>query len=98
MKMTSMPQPVAPFNGVGGGAAALVSIIEFLTGWRIRIQGNPCGDGVHRDRRFCSFTGSILTFPIAAEAITTSSNRHSGRAIHHVTCLVSERWLPESRW
>ena len=28
--MTSMPQLVAVFNGVGGGAAALVSMVEFL--------------------------------------------------------------------
>jgi NAD(P) transhydrogenase subunit beta len=30
VKMTAMPQLVAIFNGVGGGAAALVSITEFL--------------------------------------------------------------------
>ena len=30
VKMTAMPQMVAAFNGVGGGAAALVSVVEFL--------------------------------------------------------------------
>ncbi len=30
VKMTAMPQMVASFNGVGGGAAALVAIVEFL--------------------------------------------------------------------
>jgi NAD(P) transhydrogenase subunit beta len=30
VKMTAMPQMVAAFNGVGGGAAALVSLVEFL--------------------------------------------------------------------
>jgi NAD(P) transhydrogenase subunit beta len=30
IKMTAMPQMVAAFNGVGGGAAALVSFVEFL--------------------------------------------------------------------
>src|SRR5664280_3801699 len=30
VKMTAMPQLVAIFNGVGGGAAALVSITEFV--------------------------------------------------------------------
>jgi NAD(P) transhydrogenase subunit beta len=30
VKMTAMPQMVAIFNGVGGGAAALVSITEFI--------------------------------------------------------------------
>ena len=28
MKMTQMPQLVALFNGVGGGAAALVALLE----------------------------------------------------------------------
>src|SRR5918992_5309115 len=28
--MTAMPQMVAIFNGAGGGAAALVSVVEFL--------------------------------------------------------------------
>jgi len=31
VKMTAMPQLVAIFNGVGGGAAALVSITEFIS-------------------------------------------------------------------
>jgi NAD(P) transhydrogenase subunit beta len=30
VRMTAMPQMVAAFNGVGGGAAALVSVVEFL--------------------------------------------------------------------
>src|SRR5580692_5094035 len=30
VKMTAMPQLVAIFNGVGGGAAALISIVELL--------------------------------------------------------------------
>ena len=30
VKMTAMPQMVAAFNGVGGGAAALVAIVTFL--------------------------------------------------------------------
>src|ERR1700722_14880611 len=30
VKMTAMPQMVAIFNGVGGGAAALVSVTEFI--------------------------------------------------------------------
>ena len=30
VQMTAMPQLVALFNGVGGGAAALVSIVEYM--------------------------------------------------------------------
>ena len=33
VQMTAMPQMVAAFNGVGGGAAALVAVSEFY-GWR----------------------------------------------------------------
>ena len=29
VKMTAMPQMVALFNGVGGGAVALISLVEF---------------------------------------------------------------------
>ena len=31
VKMTAMPQMVAIFNGVGGGAAALISLTEFIS-------------------------------------------------------------------
>jgi H+-translocating NAD(P) transhydrogenase subunit beta len=34
VKMTAMPQMVALFNGLGGGAAALVASLEFLRGTR----------------------------------------------------------------
>jgi NAD(P) transhydrogenase subunit beta len=33
VKMTAMPQMVALFNGVGGGAAALISVVEFHDVW-----------------------------------------------------------------
>ena len=32
VQMTAMPQLVALFNGVGGGAAAIVALIEVLSG------------------------------------------------------------------
>ena len=35
VKMTAMPQMVALFNGVGGGAAALVSLVEFHSVWAL---------------------------------------------------------------
>jgi NAD(P) transhydrogenase subunit beta len=39
VKMTQMPQLVALFNGVGGGAVALISIVEFrATGGDIELQ------------------------------------------------------------
>jgi len=63
VKMTAMPQMVAMFNGVGGGAAALVSIVVFL----IEAPGKPA---VYRIAEVLfgvlvgcvSFSGSAIAF------------------------------------
>src|SRR6188508_363104 len=39
VKMTAMPQMVALFNGVGGGAVALISIVEYREA--LSLGGNP---------------------------------------------------------
>src|SRR4051812_49775556 len=39
VKMTAMPQMVALFNGVGGGAVALISVVEY--GEALEAGGNP---------------------------------------------------------
>jgi NAD(P) transhydrogenase subunit beta len=68
--MTQMPQMVALFNGVGGGAAALVSVIEFLE--------NPGSSSLILAATVftvvvgsVSFSGSIVTFLKLQELITT---------------------------
>src|SRR5215216_6093126 len=38
VKMTAMPQMVALFNGVGGGAVALISLVEFREGEDIPLE------------------------------------------------------------
>jgi H+-translocating NAD(P) transhydrogenase subunit beta len=38
VKMTAMPQMVALFNGVGGGAVALISLVEFREGHDIPLE------------------------------------------------------------
>ena len=69
VKMTQMPQLVALFNGVGGGAAALVATIEFLN-----IKGEDVG--VLAATVFTvlvgsvSFSGSIITFLKLQEIMT----------------------------
>ncbi len=50
VKMTAMPQMVAIFNGVGGGAAALVSVVVFL----IESPGKPRPIGSPRCSSGCS--------------------------------------------
>ena len=71
VQMTNMPQLVALFNGVGGGAAALVAIVEYL----------DLGGGATTAQVIftvftvvvgcVSFSGSIITFLKLQELMTT---------------------------
>jgi NAD(P) transhydrogenase subunit beta len=73
VKMTAMPQMVALFNGVGGGAAALVSLAEFHN--RAPLPGN-----LHRDISLSivlsaaigalSFAGSMIAFGKLQELVS----------------------------
>ena len=71
IQMTQMPQLVALFNGVGGGAAALVSIVEYLH------LGDDASTGEVLATVFTvlvgsvSFSGSIITFLKLQELMTT---------------------------
>ena len=71
IQMTQMPQLVALFNGVGGGAAALVSIVEYLH------LGDDASTGEVLATVFTvlvgsvSFSGSIVTFLKLQELMTT---------------------------
>ena len=71
VQMTAMPQLVALFNGVGGGAAALVAIVEYLH-LGDKASGGEVGATVFTVLVGCiSFTGSILTFLKLQELMTT---------------------------
>jgi H+-translocating NAD(P) transhydrogenase subunit beta len=70
VKMTAIPQMVAAFNGVGGGAAALVSLAEFQRlhataglGTAAAVLFSVLIGGV-------SFTGSAVTFAKLQELMT----------------------------
>ena len=71
VQMTQMPQLVALFNGVGGGAAALVAIVEYLK------LGSDATTPVVVATVFTvivgcvSFSGSIITFLKLQELMTT---------------------------
>ncbi len=75
VQMTQMPQLVALFNGVGGGAAALVALLEL---------GNMIGDGGHDLGAFAlfataftivigsgAFSGSVITFAKLQDLMTS---------------------------
>ncbi|MHB1614600.1 MAG: NAD(P)(+) transhydrogenase (Re/Si-specific) subunit beta, partial [Actinomycetes bacterium] len=94
--MTAMPQLVALFNGVGGGAAALVAVLEF-TG-----RGHqPLGTGAATVFAIVvgsvSFSGSALTFAKLQELMTTRPVvLPAGRWVSvgtAVAVLVAAAWL-----
>ncbi len=68
--MTAMPQMVAVFNGVGGGAAALVALLEFTAKtslpW-LTLAATVVSIAIGA----VSFSGSIVTFAKLQELMTT---------------------------
>lgn len=71
VQMTQMPQMVALFNGVGGGAAAIVSVIEFLTAQNDESFGIISATVFTVLVGSVSFSGSILTFMKLQELMTS---------------------------
>ena len=71
VQMTAMPQLVALFNGAGGGAAALVAIIEYFEAGEG--QGNVAlvATVLTIIIGSVSFTGSLVTFLKLQEIMTT---------------------------
>ena len=62
VQMTAMPQLVALFNGVGGGAAALVALIEVLSGVEDLSLGALAASTFTILIGSVSFSGSVITF------------------------------------
>ena len=82
VKMTAIPQMVAAFNGVGGGAAALVSIAEL-------VKVDPHHLAVYQIVEILfgvivgcvSFTGSVLAFAKLQELITGRPITYKGQKV-----------------
>jgi len=89
VQMTAMPQLVAVFNGVGGGAAALVSSVDFL-------RSQPAGpSSVHvLEMVFglvigcASLSGSMIAFGKLQELLTGRPIILPGQRIVHATAAV----------
>jgi NAD(P) transhydrogenase subunit beta len=96
VQMTAMPQLVALFNGVGGGAAALVAIIEFLDAGTSESKGVLAATVFTVIVGSVSFTGSILTFLKLQEAITTRPILIPGG--QYLTSLVGAGALVFAAW
>jgi NAD(P) transhydrogenase subunit beta len=69
--MTQMPQLVALFNGVGGGAAALVAIVEFLAAGQGESVGSLSASVFTVLVGSVSFSGSVITFMKLQELMTS---------------------------
>lgn len=84
VQMTQMPQMVALFNGVGGGAAALVALLELNHMLEVQDALDALGSGVDAYGWFVyaataftifvgsvSFAGSLITFAKLQELMTS---------------------------
>ncbi|MHB1842335.1 MAG: NAD(P)(+) transhydrogenase (Re/Si-specific) subunit beta [Sulfobacillus sp.] len=91
VKMTAMPQMVALFNGMGGGAAALVALGEAL---RILLQGAAPPLAVSIPGAFTvligaiSFAGSMVAFAKLQELIGGRPITFSGQKILHAVLFA----------
>ena len=83
VKMTAMPQMIALFNGAGGGAAALVSILELsrgLTGAGVT-PGETISSMLGLMIGAVSFSGSAIAFGKLQGLITPKAFKYSGQQI-----------------
>jgi proton-translocating NAD(P)+ transhydrogenase subunit beta len=71
VKMTAMPQMVAIFNGMGGGAAALGSVLEYVH--RTPDAGQAMTVGLSTAIGAVSFAGSIIAFAKLQEIMQGSA-------------------------
>ena len=72
VQMTQMPQLGALFNGVGGGAAALIAVIEFTSAGATESTVAVVATVLTVLIGCVSFTGSIVTFLKLQELMTTA--------------------------
>jgi len=93
VKMTAMPQLVAIFNGVGGGAASLIALVEFL---RVASTASTLSWVEQTATVFTvvvgavSFAGSMVTFAKLQELMTTRAVvLPAGRWIFGAACAAT---------
>jgi NAD(P) transhydrogenase subunit beta len=86
VKMTQMPQLVALFNGVGGGAAAVVALLELqeasTLGFLIAVAFTVFVGSV-------SFSGSVITFAKLQEMMTTRPVIFKGQQYVMIVLTIS---------
>jgi NAD(P) transhydrogenase subunit beta len=99
VKMTAMPQMVALYNGAGGGAAALISTVEFYVsrGGTVRMDDVIAVSLVlSAIIGAVSFAGSIIAFLKLQEVMTGRPVTYAGQQI--VNALVTLGILALAGW
>ena len=100
VKMTAMPQMVALFNGVGGGAAALVSLAEFhnLAPEPGRLHGDiSLAIVLSALIGSVSFAGSMVAFAKLQELISGRPITYPGQQVVNLALLAGDRRVRRSR-
>jgi NAD(P) transhydrogenase subunit beta len=92
VQMTAMPQMVALFNGVGGGAAALVALAEFH-------ELAPTSGRIHGDVSIAillsaligsiSFSGSLIAFAKLQELIQGRPITYTGQKVVNAALFLT---------
>jgi NAD(P) transhydrogenase subunit beta len=89
VKMTAVPQMVAAFNGVGGGAAALVSLLDFMHAHGASSAGITAAVVFSAVVGTVSFTGSVVTFLKLQELITGRPILYPGQRYGNAVLVVA---------
>ena len=90
VKMTAMPQMVALFNGVGGGAAALVAIAEFHHRRRAGLTATAIVSTVLSALiGSISFAGSLVAFAKLQELVSGRPITFPGQNIFNIVVLLA---------
>jgi len=92
VKMTAMPQMVALFNGVGGGAAALISLVEFHGVWaNVGDVGAELGISTVCSAMIgsVSFAGSMVAFAKLQELISGRPITYAGQKVGNLVLFAA---------
>ncbi|MGH9105991.1 MAG: NAD(P)(+) transhydrogenase (Re/Si-specific) subunit beta [Acidimicrobiales bacterium] len=93
IKMTAIPQMVAIFNGVGGGAAATVTTVEFLHDLPAGIGPAEAVEVIFGVAIGCiSFSGSMLAFLKLQELMTGTPVTYRGQQVVNGVAFVVTLW------
>ncbi|MFN8222317.1 MAG: NAD(P)(+) transhydrogenase (Re/Si-specific) subunit beta [Gaiellales bacterium] len=89
VKMTAMPQMVALFNGVGGGAAALVALAEFHNASGDLVTDQAVSTVLSALIGAISFAGSIIAFAKLQELIGGRPITFPGQNLFNIAVVLA---------